>query len=221
MKTENLIKQLVLACKPIKRLDSPASRFFRWLLVSVFFVVAATLLFGLRPDLGLASMRIGFALQALSASGLAVLSALSAFILSVPDRKRPWLAMVPVITLVLWLATIANGFLLVENVRGGIGLSCVRDIVLFALLPGLLLFRMLRRAAPLEPGRVGVLAALGVAALGAAGIQFICMNDDPLHTLLWHWLPVSLAGAAGLAIGRMILGKTTGKAKITQMPEIT
>lgn len=210
MKTENLIKELILACEPIKRLDSPASRFFRWLLVSVFFVVAATLLFGLRPDVVLASKRIGFLFQTVSALGLAVLSALSAFILSVPDRKRPWLSMVPVITLVLWLATIANGFLLVESVRGGIGLSCARDIVLFALLPGMLLFRMLRRAAPLEPGRVGVLAALGVAALGAVGIQFICMNDDPLHALLWHWLPVSLVGAAGLAIGRVVLGKTTG-----------
>ena len=61
---------------------------------------------------------------------------------------------------------------------------------------------MLRRAAPLEPGRVGVFAALG-----AAGIQFICMNDDPLHALLWHWLPVVVAGAAGVVLGRLVLGK--------------
>ncbi|MBI2605071.1 MAG: DUF1109 family protein [Deltaproteobacteria bacterium] len=209
MKTEKLIEELVLASKPVKRLDSPVSRFSRWLLFSISCVTAATLLCGLRSDLSLAIGRAGFSLQAVSALGLAVLSALSAFILSVPDRKRLWLWAIPLITLVLWFGAIGREFLVAENVQGGIGFSCARDIVLFALLPGMLLFWMLRRAAALEPGRVGVLAALAVAALGAAGIQFICMNDDPLHALLWHWLPVALVGGAGFAIGRVMLGKTT------------
>lgn len=205
MKTEDFIHEIAEGSRPVRQLDSPVVRFVRWSLISFLCLGVGLAVFGVRPDLESVVQTPSFFLQGFFALSLAVLSALSAFILSVPDKRKPWLHIVPGTTLVLWLGVIVQVFITSNGIHGGLGLSCIRDIVVLGLLPGAFLFLMIGKAAPLKIGRVGLLAGLSVAALGALGTQFICRNDDPLHILLWHYVPVLLLGGIGFFLGRLIL----------------
>jgi hypothetical protein len=70
--------------------------------------------------------------------------------------------------------------------------------------PGLLLYFMLRKAAPLDHGTVGMLAAVGTLALAQVGTRFVCHNDGALHIVVWHYSFVFVLGGAGVAIGRAL-----------------
>lgn len=205
MKTETLIHELAKQGQPVKRVGPPIARFFRWAAVAVLCVAVGVAVFGFRADLEYTSRSPMFLLQAALTLALGALSGLSAFILSVPDKAKPWLNIVPGTTLLLWLVVLVRALLSGENVQAGLGVACVRDILALGLPPGVLLYLMLKKAAPLNVGRVGVLAALGVAALGALGTQFICRNDDPLHILVWHYVPVLVLGGIGILLGRLLL----------------
>jgi hypothetical protein len=205
--TKHLIDELVREGGPVRRLDRPQVRFIWWILVSAFYFATATIFSGLRPDFNRALGRTGFLMQLAAILALTTLSALSSFMKSVPDQDRPGMKWIPIAALFSWLFTISPGFLTVGNVHMGIGFSCVRDIFLLALAPGIALFWMLKKAAPLEPGYAGALAVLTVASFGAGSVQCICANDDPLHVFLWHWLPVAIVATLGFAIGRAVLTK--------------
>jgi hypothetical protein len=159
-----------------------------------------------RPDVGLAVRDPTFLALAIVTLALGACSALSAFVLSVPDRARLWLDAVPVALLALWLAVLAHAFYRADGAHAGFGVACVGRILALAALPSASLYVMLRRAAPLDGRRVGALATLGAVALGALGTQFVCRDGDPLHILIWHYVPVVIAGGAGVVAGRLLLG---------------
>ena len=205
METSELIKRLSVSVKPVQRLEAPLLRFARWVAVAIFSLGTGIFLFGVREDVPQSLMRMGFSAQAFALMLLALLSALSAFLLSVPDRKLIVVSLIPPATLGFWLLAIMYSIFTSGHLSGGLGLTCVRDIIALALLPGAFLFFMLKQAAPLEPSRVGVFSMLSVAGLGALATQFICRNDDPLHILLWHFLPVAVLGCVGVLIGGSIL----------------
>jgi hypothetical protein len=205
MKTDFLIEKLSQSNRPVQRLSSPSVSFAKWVVVSFFCVGIGASLFGIRTDLEEVVFQYGFTSQVFCSLGLALLSALSAFILSVPDKEKTWVSVLPIATLVLWFISISQSFYVVDFVNGGIGLSCIRDIVVLSFIPTVVLFLMLRRAAPLQKGRVGVFAGLSVAALGAVGTQFICHNDDPLHVIMWHYIPVLGIGFLGFWLGKFLL----------------
>ncbi len=205
MKTEHLIEKLIQTNRPVKRLTTPVLSFLKWAFVSMLCMGVGVSLFGLISDLESVVFQNGFTFQFLCSLMLALMSALSAFILSVPDEEKTWVNILPLATLALWLLSISQSFYFNEIIKGGIGVNCVRDIVVLSIVPAALLFAMLRRAAPLNKGKVGTFAALSVASLGALGTQFICHNDDPLHLILWHYLPVLFIGFSGFFLGKFLL----------------
>jgi hypothetical protein len=104
-----------------------------------------------------------------------------------------------------WLALVVAGTLSAGGGHVGAGVRCIRNLVAFVVPPGLLLFFMLRRAAPLDGGAVGTLAAVGMAALAHAGTRFVCHNDGALHLLVWHCTFVVVLGGVGILVGRSLL----------------
>ena len=92
-----------------------------------------------------------------------------------------------------------------RNIHGGHGLVCIRDIIVFGALPGIVLLMMLRKGATLYGEWAGSFAILAVSALGALGTQFICKNDNSFHVLLWHFLPVAIFSVIGFLVGRKLI----------------
>ena len=178
-----------------------------WLAVSILLIGAGTLAIGLRADLPSALKSTGFQAECSLMLSLALASTLAAFSLSVPNRRALWTSLLPAMAFALWAARILFMATSENRLELGNGLPCLRDISMLSLVPGGLLFFMLSRGAPLRIGTVGFYAASGVAALSCLATGFLCRNENPLHTLVWHFLPVLAASVAGLGIGRLCFGR--------------
>ncbi len=205
MKTDKLIHLLAEQSSAVKPLASPLRRVVRALSGAFFCVAIGVALLGLRADLETAIWEFSFIAQAVATIALACLSAVAAFLMSVPGRSSSWVRSVPFVTVVVWLLVIVLGVFTSGESSRGFHFACMRDIIVLAVIPGAYLFFMLKRAAPLELGRVGFFTALAAAAFGALGAQFICHDHRLIHMLLWHYLPVIALGAIGAWLGRRLL----------------
>lgn len=205
-KTEELIQNLADQASPVRPLPPVRVRLLRWLGAAVLCQAAGIAILGLRADAGAALLKADVILQSAGLILVSILSAFGAFSLSVPgEEKGPLLRKVPLLAVGAWMVLLLALVVQGKGIAAGMGLFCVRDILLLAVPPGVLLFIMVRAAYPLKLGWSGALAALSVAALGALGTQWICRNDSPMHVLLWHFLPVVFLGLVGVVLGRRLL----------------
>lgn len=204
MKTNNLINELTRNLQPVKKVSDPKISFLKWLSISFLCLGVGLLFFGVRDDLQNAIYRLEFSIQLLDTIALALLSAFSAFLLSIPDKKHPIIETLPLMSGLLWLTLIIFALINAETIRGGLGLNCLKEIVILAVFPAAALFSIIMHAAPLNKSKVGLLVLLSAAGLGAFGTQLICVNDDPLHVLLWHFTPVVGIGLIGMFVGSIL-----------------
>lgn len=170
--------------------------------------MAAVVVFavGVRADFSAALGRPRYVLVATVMLATAILSAAAAFALSIPGREwSPAQRAVPVTLGALWAA-----LLTVWLLEGGdawariaalpIHLLCVLIISVLAGVSGILLTKMLARAASLHAGWTTALAWLAAASVGALAVQITCPIDDPAHHLTGHFVPFVLIGLAGCAL---------------------
>ena len=67
------------------------------------------------------------------------------------------------------------------------------------------LFAWIRRGATTSPGRAGAWAAVSTASFASFIVQFACANENPIHVLLWHFIPLMiLTGLAALSAKRFL-----------------
>lgn len=204
MKTNELISELTRNLEPVKKASDPKVSFLKWLSISFLCLGVGLLFFGVREDLHNVIYRFEFSAQLFITLALALLSSFSAFLLSIPDKKHTLVEALPIATGLLWLAFIAFALASSQDIKGGLGFNCVKEIITLGVLPAVALFSLLIRAAPLKKSKVGLFVLLSAAGLGAFGTQLICVNDDPLHVLLWHFVPVIGIGLIGIFAGRML-----------------
>lgn len=212
MKTDDMIEQLVGELRPVRRLASPLLRFGRWFTVAALCVGVGVAGFGISPRVGHALRELDFWIGTIATLGLALLSGMGAFVLSVPGaERRRWTRYLFLLPLGIWAGVV--GYALWHATQGftqwsrplWAGWGCCRQMYVLAVIPAVLLFAMIRRAAPLRLGWVGVLALLAAAALAACGLQFICPLGTPLHVLVWHVAPTVMLGGVGVLVGRLVL----------------
>ena len=153
----------------------------------------------LEPDMG--SM---FWWKLLAPAVVAMVAAAMAVRAGDPSRVTPR-AIGPVLMAmgVILLGVILAWTLPVGDYALGHGLACVMVAGVFASPPALALGLILRRAAPADPARAALLAAIAGGATGAALLALHCPNDGAVHTLLWHSIAVALPAAlAALPLAR-------------------
>jgi len=170
------------------------------------------LYFGLRPDLVSAFGKPGFLFEGFLALSVALLTAASAFFLSVPGREhRVWTRGGPLLVLSGWIVFLLYS---VFSEAGGVAsLSaafaepgmCSRIVLASTVIPGVFLLYLLWRAAPLKRAWAGGFSLLAVGALGSFAVQFICPGSHASHIFVWHFLPVLGIGAIGASLGQLVL----------------
>jgi hypothetical protein len=211
VRTDDLIQHLVADASPVQRSRPVAVRVAAWLVLAVASLAAVMLLMGVRRELGDGADRADFTIEAALLLLTALSAAVGALLVSIPgagERRRVrWLP----ITLGVACVMLAAGELAVAAVTGAptgrltFAWHCVYKTTCVALVPGIVLFAMVRRGAPLQTAWAGLLALLATAAMGVLGANIICPNDRPLHMLLWHVLPLMLFAGAGAGLGRWLL----------------
>jgi hypothetical protein len=137
--------------------------------------------------------------------GLAMMFSFSAFTLTVPDHRNRRFDLIPMGTVLASFLLVAFGLLTSDITDSHPSYVCVLRIVGLSIAPGALLFQMLRKAAPLKPGFIGLLAVLGSLAFSEIGVQFLCLKSAGSHVLIWHILPICLLGSAGFWLGQLTL----------------
>ncbi len=191
MDTAHLIQVLAADAKPVRRLLPPLARAGLWLLLAAAILGLLTVSHGLRPQLAERMADPVFATSLIASALTGVLAAISAFMLSLPDRSRAWFWL-PMPALALWLANIGYqcfagwvslppGAVTVEAAS-----SCVGTFVLTSLPLSLVLFAMLRYAAPLQPFSTIVAGSLAVSAVTSTALSLFHPLDATVMVLGWN-----------------------------------
>lgn len=209
MTPENLIDMLAADLHPIRRLQSPLLRSAAWVLLaaSVFAIIASVM--GLRADISERWQNTEFLVSLVAAITTAVLAAAAAFMLSIPDRSRLWLAL-PLPTLVVWVS--AALYILYANsldleLREPSGNLVVRGLVTLALAAIPLaasMIAMLRRAQPIDPVLVSMAGGLAVGAITASALTLL--HDFDTTTAMWASDPGTaiVISALGIVFARRL-----------------
>jgi hypothetical protein len=208
---ERLIQDLATDLRPVQRLRPPGRRALAWL------AAAGAAAAGLAAISDLGSVRDRLVAVpdmwfALAGSVLtAVLAAVAAFQLGLPDRRPAW-ALLPLPAATLWLAASGLGCLRSWTLPGVHPASPSDTMDCLAFILGLsaplsaLLVLMLRRAATLQPGLTAAMAGLASAAAAAALLTIVHPFDASAVDLAVHVGAVLAVVAANRAWGGRLLG---------------
>lgn len=195
--TRQTIDGLVRDAAPVRRLRRPIVRSAFWLGAALLVVALVAFVHGLRPDLAAYATESDFLVSFGLALATGILAAIAAFMASLPDRSRWWL-LLPLPTLLLWLASLGPQCLtkwLDTAFDGstvlGITAKCFLTLVATSLPLQLGLMAMLRHAARLRPYLVTLVGGIAVAALTAAALRAMNVPDATLLVIVWN---VAVAG---------------------------
>lgn len=213
---EQLIRDLTADLVPVRRLASPGLRALGWLAV----VVAAAIALATVANLPALWHRLAGApdmwLAVLGSAATAVLAAIAAFQLSLPDARRAW-ALLPLPAALLWIVASGLGCLrtrLAPDTHVA-DMSEARDCLMFIV--GLsvplsaLLIMMLRRACTLQPGLTAAIAGLAAAAAAATLLNFFHPFDAAATDLAVHAVAVALVISANRAFSGRLLAPSFTK----------
>ena len=210
MKTEELIQRLTADVRPVRRLASPPRRVSAWLAAGLPYLALVVLIMSPRDDLAAKLADARFLVEQGAAFATAVLAAVAAFSLGIPDRSR-WWAVLPLPALGLWLASLGQGCWRAWVELGAEGLVLRPDFVCFPAIvaagavPGVVMVLMLRRGAPLAPRLAVMLGALAAATLGDVGLRLFHPQDASVMILVWQIGTVALLSLLGNMVGPRLL----------------
>ena len=208
MRTEDLIAELASRAAPVRPLPSPAVRLLGWSGAALAGAGVWLSIFGTRPHVVDLFTRPDFLATAALAAATTLCAGAASLVLAIPGAERSGVLRGAATALAASWALL----LTVATIRAGHGLAGVVDwpicfvrVIAMALIPGIVLFAMLRRAAPLRFRWTSALAAVAALSIAAGAIQFICPIDDAGHALLGHFGPVLVGAVLGLLAARRFL----------------
>lgn len=211
MQTNDLIAGLTRQLDKPVRPANPWRMFGVWLaVVSPAFILMVCLL-GLRIDFSERLQEPLFFAELALLITLVITSALSSFWHAFPDfRQQPYIVAAPLLLLIAYGAFLLFRALVPAATAAPLdidhsSLECVLCITLFAPLPAGLMLWLIRRGASTTPRRAALLALMVAGASGHLLLKFVEANDNVLHLLTSHLLPILTLGAVGWLMGRKIL----------------
>jgi hypothetical protein len=208
--TSDLIDALVEAATPVRRLRPPWLRAALWLLVAAIVLGLLCIAHGVRADISVRLQEPVFVLSMIGALATAILAALAAFKLSLPDSSRGWL-LLPLPGLAVWVSTIGYGCLTdwvrmdPEGVHMGEAARCFTTLLLTSVPLSVAMLIMLRHAALLRPTAVSVVGGLAIAAMTSFALSLLHDLDATIMILLWNLGTAAVIAGLTSAFGRRAL----------------
>jgi hypothetical protein len=200
--------------KPVRRLPPPWLRALIWLVAVAAVALLLLATRSLLPALGIVGNDPFMIPGAYASLATALLAALAAFQLSLPDRSNAWV-LLPLPALVVWIGLSGLGCLATLAIPGT-ETSSFQFIVCFSLILAIslpltaVMVIMLRRARPLRPLRVALLGGLAASGAAASLLVLVHPHDSAVLDLAAH--AVSVAAILGLNLllgGRLFIPANT------------
>jgi hypothetical protein len=187
-----LVQRLAAEVKPMRRLCSVGMRLGLWIALEV-----GVLMWGATHTSNDFMQKLKqpvYAIEILFFVAAAVISAALALRSAIPGRALRASEATLVAVLVIAGTLLVAAFKPMDATipLGGfvrLGLPCAYGIGIFAALPLLLLWWMVRRGASMSGGLSGLLAGGGASCYSFAMRRLECPLDEPLHIITWHLLP--------------------------------
>ena len=211
MKENDLIEQLVRNHQKVTPVEPIRSRFFKWLIISVICLSVGISTLGLREDWQILFTNPLLLIQNVFIFLSVIMTGFFSIKLSQPGevfktKTKPLIIIITNLWLLILLAIgLVNDFNMQEFSK--IKLGCVKDILILGIIPGAILFILMLKGVILKNKIAGLFAFITAFSLGAWGVQYTCHNDDPIHILLWHFIPVLLLGMIGITFGNKFIKK--------------
>ncbi len=208
-KTDRLIAQLTADLRPVRPLRGKDGLLLVALAGAATLAVVALVL-GWRADVrageptGMFIIANGLLLMLGLAAASAVVAMASP---QVGNRHDGWRWALAAACLLPLAAVVTAGFAWDTHplVFGATDLSCVLLGALSAVITAAALTFWLRRGAPANPDRAGLLTGLASGAIGTFAYGFHCPVDSIVHLGLAHALPVAVCALVGwLVVGRLV-----------------
>jgi hypothetical protein len=218
---ERLIRDLASDLAPVRRLRSPNVRAFTWLAI----VVATAIVLAVIADVSALAHRLRAApdmwLAVTGSTLTAILAAIAAFQLSLPDARRTW-ALLPVPAALLWIVASGAGCLRTWFLPGthvadlSEARHCLIFIVGLAVPLSALLIIMLRRAYPLQPELTALVAGLASAAAAATLLNFFHPFDAAATDLAVHVFAVAIVIGTNWGLSGRLLATNFLRSDVTR-----
>lgn len=213
MNTADLIANLSVEAKPLKKVVAPSYWSVRLLAVLAVYAIGCQLFLGLRPDLGVQLTRPLFTIETLLLSLLLLSSALAAVLSMYPDAcQKPQLLKLPYAVFTALVALMVFQLWMPHDTRmvmpegaGAHGMECALCIASAALIPSALIFALLRKGASVRQFQAGSFAVLAASAIGGLTLRLAEENDSIIHLVQWHYIPTLLFAAIGALVGKWLL----------------
>lgn len=211
-----LVDELAADLKPVRRVAPPLVSAALWLAVVLAFAIGLAVFADLKAMAHRLMAAPDMWLAVLGSSLTAVLAAIAAFELDLPDRSPRW-GLLPLPAFALWIGAsgmgCARGWLLpgTQTVSMVETMDCLRFIIALSVPLSGLIFLMLRRGYSLYPSLTGGLAGLAVASAAATLLNFFHPFDAAVTDLAVHAAAVGLVVTVNNWVGRRLLGWGGGR----------
>ncbi len=205
-----LIGDLSADLLPVRRIEAPWLSAFVWTGLAVAIAIILVLVRDYLPWAGPLAADV-FTWPGVVASGLtAVLAAVAAFQVSLPDRSSAW-AWLPLPLLLAWVVINGLGCLAYAATPGALPgswpgfVQCLAVLLLISVPLSALMIFMVRRARPLRPVMVAILGGLAAAGASATLLVFVHPHDATLLDLCAHAIAVAAIVGLNAAVGGTLL----------------
>lgn len=197
-----LIESLVGELRPVRPLLKFRLRFLLWtvtclVVLSLFYLIVSKL----RPTLVSDLFHLRYAIESTVLILSPFLVGYHVFALSIPGASNPFTRNVALfaITSVCCVLLLDLAFPPLIPSMVGKAPHCYLDVILGGLLPLILGLIWLSKTFPLKPLSMGIYLGCSVGLASASFMGFFCMYD-PLHNILWHFLPSLLLIPVGTLV---------------------
>lgn len=210
MGTDSLIAGMVTegARKP---LPHPLKQMALWLVGVAAYLAFVSTYSGFRADIAQKLTEPVYTLELALLFLMALSTAFAALCLSRPDSyQMPRVRYMPFVFLVLWALTAfaGSGDISWTKICYSMTLGqvdCFWHILLFSTPPGIAMFLLVRKGAPVECCWAGTMATWSVTSFGYLCMRLIEATDNAEHLIVWHALPIVMTCMIGMIAGKYIL----------------
>jgi len=224
--TSDLIDALADSITPVRRLHPPFVRAALWLSLAAVVLGLLCVAHGVRADISMRLRESVFVVSMAGALATAVLAAMAAFKLSLPDSARWWL-LLPFPALAVWVSTIGYGCLTnwvgmdPEGIHMGEAARCFATLLLTSVPLSIAMLVMLRHAALLRPTAVAAIGGLAVAAMTSFTLSLIHDLDATIMILLWNLGTAALIAGLASLFGRSTLAWIAARVMPALPPQLS
>ncbi|MBC7659038.1 MAG: DUF1109 family protein [Chitinophagaceae bacterium] len=207
MQDDLFIKSLSRDLKPRISIVPSQRPLFFWAVATFFILVFGVLWHSMRPDVSDRLSEGSYYFEIFSGLTVGIIAAGSALLTRIPGTRAPLKVIGS--SILIWLGSMIWHSLSMK--ASGLrfdahdAFACMTSILVFSLLPGLLLFGLVKRGATTQPQLSFALVAIAMTSAAAAFLPLACGNDGLFHLMFGHALPLFILGTVGWFSGRLAL----------------